>query len=77
MNIELKEITIRELTAAYIDNQEDGVRGYGGKLDIRPPTNANLSIKTINVMLSFIRSAKAFRLTSCIGQFVTTGILKS
>ena len=37
MNIELKEITIRELTAGYIDNQEDGVRGYDGKLDIRPP----------------------------------------
>jgi hypothetical protein len=31
MNIELKEITIRELTAGYVDNQEDGVRGYGGK----------------------------------------------
>ena len=37
MNIKLKEITIRELTAGYVDNQEDGVRGYGGKLDIRPP----------------------------------------
>ncbi len=37
MKIELKEITIRELTAGYLDNQEDGVRGYGGKLDIRPP----------------------------------------
>ena len=38
MNIELKEITIRELTDGYVDNQEDGVRGYGGKLDIRPPS---------------------------------------
>ena len=37
MKIELKEISIRELTARYVDNQEDGVRGYGGKLDIRPP----------------------------------------
>jgi len=37
MNIELKEITIRELTAGYVNNQEDGVWGYGGKLDIRPP----------------------------------------
>ena len=25
------------LTEGYIDNQEDGVRGYGGKLDIRHP----------------------------------------
>jgi hypothetical protein len=37
MNIELKEITVRELTNGYEDNNEDGVIGYGGKLDIRPP----------------------------------------
>jgi hypothetical protein len=37
MNIELKEITVRELTASYEDNEEGGVLGYGGKLDIRPP----------------------------------------
>ena len=37
MKIELKEITVRELTNGYIDNADDGVIGYGGKLDIRPP----------------------------------------
>lgn len=37
MKIELKEITIRELTEGYQDNAEDGVIGYGGRLDIRPP----------------------------------------
>ena len=37
MNIELKEITIRELTQDYEDNNEKGVLGFGGKLDIRPP----------------------------------------
>ena len=37
MNIELKEITIRELTENYEDNNENGVIGYDGKLDIRPP----------------------------------------
>lgn len=37
MNIKLKEITVRELTAGYEDNEESGVIGYGGKLDIRPP----------------------------------------
>ena len=37
MNIELKEITIRELTEDYEDNNENGVVGFGGKLDIRPP----------------------------------------
>lgn len=37
MKIELKEITVRELTDNYEDNDEAGVMGYGGKLDIRPP----------------------------------------
>jgi hypothetical protein len=37
MNIELKEITIKELSDGYQDNAENGVVGYGGKLDIRPP----------------------------------------
>lgn len=37
MNIELKEITIRELTNGYEDNNENGVVGFDGKLDIRPP----------------------------------------
>ena len=37
MEIELKEITIRELAEGYEDNSEEGVVGYGGKLDIRPP----------------------------------------
>jgi hypothetical protein len=37
MNIELKEITIRELTNGYTDNEENGVVGFDGKLDIRPP----------------------------------------
>ena len=37
MQIELQKITVRELTAGYEDNEEQGVRGYGGRLDIRPP----------------------------------------
>ena len=37
MNIELKKITIRELVADYQDNQEAGVVGFGGRLNIRPP----------------------------------------
>ena len=37
MNILLKEITVRELTEGYTDNEEGGVRGYSGRLDIRPP----------------------------------------
>jgi hypothetical protein len=37
MNIQLKEITVRNLSEEYEDNEEKGVVGFGGKLDIRPP----------------------------------------
>ena len=36
MKIELHEITIKDLVKDYVDNQEEGVFGYGGKLNIRP-----------------------------------------
>jgi len=36
MKIELNEITVREVAANYVDNAEEGVIGYGGKLNIRP-----------------------------------------
>ena len=36
MKIELHRITVRELVEGYIDDAESGVRGFGGKLDIRP-----------------------------------------
>jgi len=36
MKIELREVTIREVVADYLNNQEDGVVGYGGRLNIRP-----------------------------------------
>lgn len=36
MNIELKSITIREICQNYLDNQENGVTGYNGLLNIRP-----------------------------------------
>lgn len=37
MKIELREITVKHLHDGYADNAEEGVVGYGGKLDIRPP----------------------------------------
>ena len=36
MEIELKEVAVRDLVDGYINNDEDGVVGYGGKLNIRP-----------------------------------------
>lgn len=37
MEVNLKEVSIKELAKDYKDNAEEGVTGYGGKLDIRPP----------------------------------------
>jgi hypothetical protein len=37
MKIELREITVKKLTEGYEDNAEQGVVGFSGKLDIRPP----------------------------------------
>jgi hypothetical protein len=37
MDIELIKITVRELADSYEDHAENGVSGFGGKLDIRPP----------------------------------------
>lgn len=57
MNIELHEISIREITENYVDNQENGVVGYNGLLNIRPKyqrefvydeTKRNAVIETIN-----------------------------
>ena len=36
MKIELHEITVRDVVENYVDNAEEGVIGYGGKLNIRP-----------------------------------------
>lgn len=36
MKIELCEIPIRDVVCGYIDNDEEGVRGYNNRLDIRP-----------------------------------------
>jgi len=37
MKIDLHEITVAELVEGYEDRGEEGVVGYGGRLDIRPP----------------------------------------
>lgn len=37
MTIKQLEVTVGEITNGYINSEEQGVRGYGGLLDIRPP----------------------------------------
>lgn len=36
MKIKLHEFSIREIQEGYVDNYEEGVLGFGGKLNIRP-----------------------------------------
>ena len=35
MKIDLKQISIRDLTIGYEDNDEEGVYGYNGKLELQ------------------------------------------
>ena len=37
MTIKRTEVTVGEITRGYVNNDEQGVRGYNGRLDIRPP----------------------------------------
>lgn len=37
MDITLHQIKVRDLVEGYVDNQEDGVRAFCGRLDVRPP----------------------------------------
>lgn len=57
MEIQLKEITVGEITNGFSDNNEEGIVGYGGKLNIRPqyqrefvykPAQRDAVIRTIN-----------------------------
>lgn len=57
MKIELHEVSIRDIVACYEDKGENGVTGYNGKLNIRPPyqrefiydeEKRNAVIETIN-----------------------------
>jgi hypothetical protein len=36
MKIQLQEISVREVSNGYVNNQEEGVVGFGGQLNIRP-----------------------------------------
>ncbi|MBR0503691.1 MAG: DUF262 domain-containing protein [Paludibacteraceae bacterium] len=37
MEIKLHKITVRDLANGFVDNAENGVVAFGGKLDVRPP----------------------------------------
>ena len=59
MKIELRELTVREVAAGYVDSAEEGVVGYGGKLNIRPKYQREFvyDAKKRNAVIDTIRKA--------------------
>ncbi len=72
MKIELQPITVREVADGYVDSAEEGVVGYGGKLNIRPNTSANSSTTPKSATPSSTPSARRSRSTSCTGSTTAT-----
>ena len=56
MKIELKSIKIADLINGYSNDTDTGVKGFGGKLDIRPPYQREFryDIKQQQAVLSLI-----------------------
>lgn len=77
MKVELHEISVGEVAKNYVDNAEEGVIGYDGKLNIRPKYQREFVYgeKERNAVIDTIR--KIFRLTLYIGQKMMMGFLKS
>ena len=46
MNIQLQSIMVRDLVSGYMNDPDHGVRGYGGRLDIRPPYQREFRYET-------------------------------
>ncbi len=59
MKIELHELTVRDVAAGYVDNAEEGVVGYGGRLNIRPKYQREFVYddKKRNAVIDTIRKA--------------------
>jgi len=73
MKINLKNITVRELVEGYVDKAEEGVRGYGGKLNIRPAYQREFIYKDKqrNEVIHTVR--KGFPLNTMYWAVATTG----
>ena len=74
MKIELVKVTISDLFDGFKDNGEQGVTGYGGRLDIRPAYQREFvyGAKERNAVIHTVR--RAFRSTQCIGRSRVTGL---
>ena len=62
MEIKLKEIAIRDLVAGYENDNEEGVRAFGGNLDIRPPYQREFVYSAEEQMAVIRTVAKGFPL---------------
>lgn len=60
MRIVLHEIKIREIIDGYVDSQENGVVGYGGRLNIRPAFQREFVYKEKATKCSDRNSRKRF-----------------
>lgn len=58
MEIQLNQIKVSDLFEGYENNGEEGVRGFGGKLDIRPPYQREFVYKDIqrNAVIHTVRN---------------------
>jgi len=59
MKIELNRVPVRDVAEGYVDNAEEGVVGYGGRLDIRPKYQREFVYddKKRNAVIDTIRKA--------------------
>jgi hypothetical protein len=67
MKIDLYKIPVRELVKDYSNSDEEGVQGYGGRLDIRPKYQREFVYKDAqrDAVINTVR--QNFPLTLCIG----------
>ncbi|MBE8158536.1 MAG: DUF262 domain-containing protein [Betaproteobacteria bacterium] len=64
MKVKQERIFVRDLTGGYADDGEGGVRGFGGKLDIRPPYQREFIYKEKQRDEVIRTAAKGFPLNS-------------
>ena len=63
MKIELHEIKVKEVVNGFTDNAENGVVGYGGKLNIRPAfQHRGLGRAALAFLHDYYPQARRFRL---------------
>lgn len=58
MNVKHRRMTIRDLSAGFVDDDEEGVVAFDGKLDIRPPYQRNwvYSDKQRNAVIKTVKN---------------------